>query len=163
MEKDLLPGRIRESADALIPRLRQCNELSARYGLTLSETQMAALSQVREEALTATGRVEFGVGPLPALIYAFCDSPYVSRDEYADTLAALTELFYAFKNELGNTFSDDELISAMERYFNGHAQGSLEDLQSATPGELYRALTCPYGRESGEESREDGEDEDGEY
>ncbi|MCE5341994.1 MAG: DUF6323 family protein [Eubacteriales bacterium] len=126
---------------ALTEQLHKCNELSTRYGLRLTDTQIASLSRARVDALLESGRVEFGVGALPALIYAFCDSPYIVHEDYCQTLSVLQDLFYQFKNELGTTLSDEELISAMEQIYNGKAQGSLEALENATTGDLYRALT----------------------
>jgi hypothetical protein len=135
------------TADAL----RECNALSERYGLSLSELQIAALVDAQAESLRNSGRVAPGGGVLPKLIYAFCDSPYIGREEYCDTIASLQELFYAFKNELADALSDDELIEAMEHMFNGKAQGSLEYLENATNGDLYRAW-------KGEEEEEDAYD-----
>ncbi len=60
MEK---PGELsvnRQAERQLAEQLRACNAVSARFGLTLSETAIASLSQARSEALAETGRVEFG-------------------------------------------------------------------------------------------------------
>jgi hypothetical protein len=141
MEKPFALSLEKERAAAMITRLSQCNELTEKYGLSLSEGDMRMLAEARGNALRSTGRVEFGAGALPGLIYAFCDSPYLLRTEYAQTLAALQELFYAFKNEYGDAFSDDELTEAMEKLYDGRLQGSLEALENATGGDLYRALT----------------------
>lgn len=103
-----------------------CNEASARFGLTLSEHEAKELVAVRNEALKANGRVEFGGRVLPDMIFAFCDSPYIRQQEYLSTLCALTELFYTYKNELGDCFPDNELICRMKEAFDGRCKGSLE-------------------------------------
>ena len=90
--------------------LRDCNALSARYGLTLSRADMQMLADKQAEALRSTGRIEFGRGPYEKLIYAFCDSSYLSGAGYAETLAELCAIFYRFKNESVEQWSDDELI-----------------------------------------------------
>jgi hypothetical protein len=130
-----------EQTTALTEQLHQCNALTERYGLHLSETQIVTLCRARVDALIESGRVEFGVGALPALIYAFCDSPYIAHEDYCATLCALQDLFYQFKNELGKTLSDEELIQGMERLYNGKVQGSLDALENVTAGDLYRAAT----------------------
>lgn len=141
---------LQAQALAAAQELRKCNELSQRYGLTLTETQITSLVQSRFNSLRYTGRTELGGGVLPKLVYAFCDSPYIARDEYCETLATLQELFYTFKNESEDAMSDDELIEALKRVFDGKAQGSLDYLENLTVSDLYHALA----------GRGDDEDED---
>lgn len=135
---------LRGAQTALAMReLRESNELSARFGLTLSESQMALLVRGRMVALERTGRVEFGGGVMKKLIYAFCDSPFIQRDAYAETLFALQDDFYELKNEAEDMVTDDELIDAMKVMFDGRAQGSLEYLEGVGLGELMRARSAP--------------------
>ena len=79
--------------------IRECNAFSSKFGLVLSETEITDLVNSRAEALRASGRIEFGGGILPKLIKAFCDSPYIEQENYADTPAELQETFYYFKTE----------------------------------------------------------------
>lgn len=123
--------------------LRRCNELSVRFGLTLSDAQMEVLARQRLEALQDAGRVELGEGILPALILAFCDSPYLFQETYEETLAELQSAFYYFKTATEDRMPDDELIALLRRYFDNTAQGSLDHLASATPDELLRGEDCP--------------------
>ncbi len=139
MEDSLFPALRQAQKAAMAETLRKTNSLTERYGLSLSETQIAALTDARVSSLLDTGRVETGEGILPKLIYAFCDSPFLFRDEYCQTIAALQDLFYTFRNELEDALSDDELILAMQRLYNGPGQGSLEYLENATVSDLYRA------------------------
>lgn len=138
-------------------RLRVCNELTAQYGLTLSGGQIRELAERRFAALQDTGRVEFGEGILEKLIRAFCDSPYISQGEYMETLLALQDAFYYFKNESLERLSDDELIDYMKQVFDGRAQGSLEYLFGTSLEDLCREARggerseaeddAPYGEE----------------
>lgn len=128
------------SEAAALEELRSCETFTAPFGLTLTETQMHELLCSRSAALSATGRVETGSGVLKKLAYAFCDSPYVTPENYADTLAELQDSFYYFKNESEDELSDDELIDWMVRYFNGRAQGSLEYLANTSLNDLCRSI-----------------------
>ena len=128
---------------ATVQALRKCNDVSQRYGLSLDERQIQSLAQARSEALQYAARIEMGESVLPRLIYAFCDSPYINRDDYAATLATLQDLFYTFKNETEDGLSDDELIEALRTVFNGKAQGSLDYLENLTTSDLWHALTSP--------------------
>lgn len=118
--------------------IRRCNDLNQIYGLTLTESDITELVELRGNALRSTGRVEFGGGILPKLIRAFCKSPYVDPYNYATTLAELQDAFYYFKNEAEDRFSDDELIEFMANIFNGQAHGSAEVLTSISLEELCR-------------------------
>jgi len=109
-----------QSADDLL----KYNEKTREYGLTLTREQALRLAENRSAALKETGRVEFGKGIIGKLIDAFCDSPYLSRTEYEETLHELTGIFYYYKNE--TQLGDDELIAFMRRAFDGPCKGSLE-------------------------------------
>lgn len=121
-----------------IADLSACNALTSRYGLTLSKTQISALVAQRFEALQSTGRVEFGAGVLPKLVEAFCDSVYVTQENYEETLSMLQELFYYYKSESLDTVSDDELIEFMRVNFDGPCQGALDYLADTS----LEALCC---------------------
>lgn len=95
--------------------------LSARAGLPLSARQAEALLAHQERTLLDLGRVDFSGGILPKLMAAFADSPYALAEDWPDTLAALTELFYAFKSETRDAMADDNLLLAMRRRFGGSA------------------------------------------
>ena len=120
----------------------QCNKYSKNYGLTLSEEDVTELVECRKNALKDTGRIEFGGGILPKLIYAFCDSPFIYKDTYVSTLSELQEAFYYYKGEAEELYTDDELIDFMVKVFNGKAQGSLEYLSGTT-----LATLCKFAKE----------------
>ncbi len=125
-----------QSEQQLIKQLRECNIVSARFGLSLSEQSIAALSQVRRVALAETGRVEFGASVLPEVVDAFCDSPYLMQDEYETTLIGLVEAFYTYKNETRDQIADDELLSRMRACYDAY-EGSLDAVSGMTLEELY--------------------------
>lgn len=129
---------IQQGLIAAYQEVRECNAYSENFGLVLSEPEIAELVSCRAEALRASGRIEFGGGILPKLIRAFCDSPYIDQDNYAETIAELQEAFYYFKTEAMDRFSDDELIGFMVKVFNGRAQGSAEYLSGTSLEALAR-------------------------
>lgn len=113
-----------------IREIINCNEVTSRYGLILSQAGALELVETRSEALSSNGRIEFAGGIIKKLIIKFCDSPFLSQFNYATTLNDLVETFYYFKNETLDEISDDELISLMKRYFDRNCQGSIELLQN---------------------------------
>ena len=104
----------------------KCNETTKAYGLVLTPEQALALEETRAASLQKTGRIELGGGITDKLIMAFYDSPYISKENYAETLHDLIELFYSFKNETQDLVADDALIAYMKKFFDGQCCGSLE-------------------------------------
>ena len=94
--------------------LDACNARTVRFGLTLSPEQMEQLAEGRFRALRETGRVEFGEGILPRLVMAFCDSPYLQQEDWAETLLLLQQVFYKFKNDFRDSIGDDTLLRLMQ-------------------------------------------------
>lgn len=131
--------------------LRECNELTAPFGLSLSEVQIQSIVERRFGALKDTGRVEFGIGILKMLVTAFCDSPYLSQDNYEDTLLELQDSFYFFKNESEDRIPDDELVTFMRKHFDGICQGSIEYLNGTSLEDLCR--NTRYGYKSNDTDR----------
>lgn len=91
------------------------NAVTASAGLSLSQAQATALAASRVEALASTGRIEFGHGVTEKLILAFYTSPYLTKETYADTHCALTDLFYQLKNETDDRVGDGILFTLRVR------------------------------------------------
>ena len=72
------------------------------------------------------GRIEIGNEVITKLIAAFCDSPYITEQNYEDTLHKLIDIFYGLKNDTDNRIGDDRLISCMKNTFNGKCHGAVE-------------------------------------
>lgn len=137
MYEDLIRSGALSAAQEQEQWLR-CQTLAERYGMKLTRRQFEALGQARQQALEATGRLDFGGGVADRLVYAFCDSPFADSDGFASLLMEMQELFYTFKNETLDVLTDEELISVMEQLFNGEAHGSLEYLSEVSPQRLVR-------------------------
>ena len=104
--------------------LTLCEDAMARCGLSLTAEERRELWADRLRVLRDTGRLELGEPLLPRLALAFCDSPWAEPDTWAETLEGLQELFYHAKNRTG--MSDEDLLCAMRRMFDGPARGSVE-------------------------------------
>lgn len=126
-------------------KLKKCNELSEKFGLSLTKEELQLVLQERKEVLKRTGRIEFGQGVIEKLVYSFCDSPYIEQEEYVDVLIELQELFYLLKGETMEQLTDDELISAMRLVFD-YSGGSLDFLMGMDRGILYK-IACTNSME----------------
>lgn len=124
--------------------LLQTNTLTQQYGLTLSEADTQMLVSERRNSLKQERRVEFGEGILPKLVYAFCDSAYISQDTYVDTLVRLQEIFYLYKNEMLDEVTDDELITFMKEQFESICTGDLDYLEGTCLDIFAQAIRAGY-------------------
>lgn len=143
--------------------LEKCNDFTAQYGLKLSQHEAVELVETRTLALKNNGRIEFGGGAIEKIIRQFCNSPYLSFHNYAQSLHDLTDIFYYYKNETLDLMSDDELINYMKEKFNGICQGSLDLLAGRELANMARNLRFGHTPEYVEDLECDEEDEDNEY
>ena len=126
------------SSQNQIQNVLKTNSFTAKYGLELSEEEAELVVRERWNSLKEQQRIEFGEGILSKLIFEFCDSPYINRDNYTETLISLQEIFYLYKNESMDLFTDDELIEYMKNAFDNECQGSLEYLEDTVLEKLGR-------------------------
>ena len=66
--------------------LSAMNQKTERFGLALRAEDIKELAECRNQSLKKYGRVEFGRGILDQLIYVFCDSQYISQQNYLSSL-----------------------------------------------------------------------------
>lgn len=111
--------------------LETCNALTLKFGLYLSQEQIARMVEKRVEALQETGRIEFGEGMIKKIIFEFCDSPFIWQDTYEETIFELLDSFYYFKNDSLDIVSDDELIKFMKIQFDLH-EGDIDYLNGTS-------------------------------
>ena len=130
-------GLIRRQA---VSEVVECNDYTQRFGLALTQAQAMELVETHFIALGDNGRIEFGGGVIDKIIKEFCDSPYVSMDNYTKTLHELVEIFYYYKNETMDLLSDDDLIMFMKSSFDGVCRGSLDLLSGRELDKLAKNL-----------------------
>lgn len=116
------------------------NEFLKQYALCLSREEAELLLGERRRCLSEQQRVEFGEGILKKLLFEFCDSPYLEQEQLAETLAALQEIFYLYKNESLEELTDEELLSYMKEKFDGECRGDLEYLSGTVLEEFARTV-----------------------
>lgn len=161
MEFPLIPLFSGEATHAALAPILECNAFTAgKYGLALTEQQAVAVLKARDKALSATRRLEFGPSIIDKFIWAICDSPYVTRGNYAETLEELVALFYEYKNETVDRMTDDELIGYMEKCFNGPCQGSIELLGGRELEQMARRIREGHPITCAEEDDEEDEEDE---
>ncbi|MDD4371396.1 MAG: DUF6323 family protein [Anaerostipes sp.] len=112
-----------------LEKIVECNLYTKGFGLVLSREDAKVLMMDRTNSLRQQGRIEFGVGILPKLIFTFCDSGYIYQDNYVDVIGRLQDIFYLYKNEALDEWTDDELLEVMKKQFEEEARGDLDFLE----------------------------------
>lgn len=102
------------------------NEATAEHGLTLTESEAAELAEVRRRALAESERIEIGSGAILRLIDSFSTSTFAYRDNYANILGELLEIFYYIKNETNDLISDEKLVATLKHFFEYRCGGDIE-------------------------------------
>lgn len=127
-----------------LAEILECSRNTQRYGLTLTAEEAGELIVSRDDGLKRLKRVELGRGMIDKLIHAFCDSEYIGRDNYLETLEGLLELFYEFRNETNDRLTDDELLTYMKEQFEGACFGDLEYLGGTCLERLAASVRAGY-------------------
>lgn len=106
------------------------NEETRQYGLYFTAAEAQGLIEARTNAINNNGRVELGIDVVKKIISVFCRSPYINRDDYAELINEVLDIFYTMKNETEDRISDEELIEMMYKFYNGSCRGSLDLLRN---------------------------------
>lgn len=128
----------------LARQVLETNHYTQKYGLVLREEDAALLAQERTNVLRQERRVEFGQGILPEIIYMFCDSSYLDQDNYCESLIRLQEIFYAYKNEMLDEITDDELLHFMREQFENVCFGDFGYLEGTCLDIFAQAIRAGY-------------------
>lgn len=144
MNENFMELMVKAREKAELAGILKWNEKTAQFGLTMTEEEAGLLLAGGRASLKEQGRVELGGGIFPALIAAFCDSPYISQSNYVETLTELADIFYLFKNESCDCLTDDELMQFMKEQFDGVCFGSPEYLADTCLERFSRAIRAGY-------------------
>lgn len=134
------------TAAAQTREILACNDDTAAYGLQLTPRQAQALLETRSAALRKTDRVELGGTILRRMILTFCDSPYLTPENYEETLHQLADAFYYFKSETQDRVGDEALLRYMKQSFDSPCHGSMELLTGTALPDMARRLRAGGGR-----------------
>lgn len=129
---------------AWLVQVRETNSYTEKFGLRLSEDDTRLLLAEKNRILKQERRVEFGKGILPQIICHFCDSSFLTQDNYVETLVRLQEIFYLYKNEMMDEITDDELLCFMREQFEEVCFGDLDYLEGTCLNIFAQAIRAGY-------------------
>nr|WP_317283956.1 DUF6323 family protein [uncultured Sellimonas sp.] len=125
-------------------QIREANQYTEKYGLTLSEKEAEILLEEKNHVLKEERRIEFGKSILSQIIYEFCDSSFLSQESYLETLIRLQEIFFLYKNEMQDELTDDELLHFMKEQFENVCYGDLDYLETTCLEIFAEAVRAGY-------------------
>lgn len=125
-----------DKENAVAAEIQNCNSVTAAAGVTLEPNQIAALQAGQRHILNQTDRVEFGNGILKELILQIYQSPYITPENYEETLFDLQDTFYQLKNTVHDRLSDKELLTAIVTVFNHYSHGAIKPICDLSEKEL---------------------------
>jgi hypothetical protein len=130
-----MEGAMKDNGFSLVPvrdraaKIMRCNETTQKFGIKLSGNDALSLLAASERALKRSGRVEFEGGAVESLLSAFCDSPYLGQENFAETMEDIIDIFYEFKTDSLDGVDDAETIEMMKALFDGDCSGSADALR----------------------------------
>lgn len=128
-----------------LSQIIKTNEVSERFGLSLTEQDAKLLLKERRNSLKKQRRIEFGEGIVAKIIYEFCDSPYICQGNYVEIITGLQDIFYQYKNEMQDEITDDELLHLMKEQFEKICFGDLDYLEGTCLNNFAEAIRAGYG------------------
>lgn len=114
------------------------------YGLSLSERDVRRIVEAARESQREQGRLELGGGIAGRIIAEFCDSAYLTQENYAETIIRLQAIFYLYKNEMDDEITDDELLHLMREQYDNLCFGDLDYLEGTCLSDFARAIRAGY-------------------
>ena len=84
-------------------------------GLLLTREEVLQLCEKRNEVLVQCERLELNGGIMDQLIDVFMDCPYITRDEFADVMEEVIEVFYIMKNVCLDLIDDQTMMHYMRK------------------------------------------------
>lgn len=127
------------------------NSYTEQFGLMLTKEDVNRIIEVKSETLKEEKRIELGESIVTTIIHEFCDSPYITEANYADTLIKLQAIFFKFKNEMEDEITDDELVTFMKEQFDGVCFGDTEYLETTCLEIFAEAIRAGYEGYKGSE------------
>jgi hypothetical protein len=129
---------------AQVGKLLETNQVTQRFGLSLTESDVRLITEARQSTLREARRVELGDSITPKIIYEFCDSAYLCQGNYRDTIIRLQEIFFLYKNEMQDEITDDELLHFMKEQFETVCYGDLDYLEGTCLANFAQAIRAGY-------------------
>ena len=107
----LKENAIQKETDQILENIQN----NHKTGLLLTRKEVFQLCEKRNEVLVLCERLELNGGIMDQLIDAFMDCPYITRDEFADVMEEVIEVFYIMKNVCLDLIDDQTMMHYMRK------------------------------------------------
>ena len=107
----LKENAIQKETDQILENMQN----NHKTGLLLTREEVLQLCEKRNEVLVQCERLELNGSIMDQLIDAFMDCPYITRDEFADVMEEVIEVFYIMKNVCLDLIDDQTMMHYMRK------------------------------------------------
>ena len=107
----LKENAIQKETDQILENIQN----NHKTGLLLTRKEVFQLCEKRNAVLVQCERLELNGSIMDQLIDAFMDCPYITRDEFADVMEEVIEVFYAMKNVCLDLIDDQTMMRYMRK------------------------------------------------
>ena len=107
----LKENAIQKETDQILENMQN----NHKTGLLLTRKEVLQLCEKRNAVLVQCERLELNGSIMDQLIDAFMDCPYITRDEFADVMEEVIEVFYAMKNVCLDLIDDQTMMRYMRK------------------------------------------------
>ena len=107
----LKENAIQKETDQILENMQN----NHKTGLLLTREEVLQLCEKRNAVLVLCERLELNGGIMDQLIDAFMDCPYITRDEFADVMEEVIEVFYIMKNVCLDLIDDQTMMHYMRK------------------------------------------------
>ena len=107
----LKENAIQKETDQILENMQN----NHKTGLLLTRKEVFQLCEKRNAVLVQCERLELNGSIMDQLIDAFMDCPYITRDEFADVMEEVIEVFYAMKNVCLDLIDDQTMMRYMRK------------------------------------------------
>ena len=107
----LKENAIQKETDQILENMQN----NHKTGLLLTRKEVLQLCEKRNAVLVQCERLELNGSIMDQLIDAFMDCPYITRDEFADVMEEVIEVFYIMKNVCLDLIDDQTMMHYMRK------------------------------------------------
>ncbi len=121
-------------------RVSKMNKKIEKYGLLLTQKDVAVIIEEREHALIENRRVELDIQVTEQIIEELSSSPFVDKDNFVESIIEMQEIFYYIKSETDDRINDEELLEVLFECYREKCRGSLELLSGRETDLIIRQI-----------------------
>lgn len=130
MTKNIILSSLQDKSMNIVKNeILKINEESSVYGLILTSENVEEIIKSRGYSLKTYGRIDLNMDATKKIINKIYISQYTDKDDYAEIINDLQDIFYYLKNETLDKISDNEIIDIIGEFYE-ETSGRIDNVQN---------------------------------